>query len=43
MGIEHFFSYHAPLIWHQLTVWVQETDTLSSFKIRLQSFLFDKA
>ncbi|PME06503.1 hypothetical protein A8A06_07420 [Escherichia coli] len=37
------FSYQAPLLWNQLPVCIQETDTLSTFKIRLQTFLFDKA
>uniref|UniRef100_A0A3Q3K2M1 Reverse transcriptase domain-containing protein n=1 Tax=Monopterus albus TaxID=43700 RepID=A0A3Q3K2M1_MONAL len=37
------FSYQAPLLWNQLPVSVREADTLSTFKIRLKTFLFDKA
>uniref|UniRef100_I3JBY4 Ig-like domain-containing protein n=1 Tax=Oreochromis niloticus TaxID=8128 RepID=I3JBY4_ORENI len=37
------FSFQAPLLWNQLPVWIQETDTISTFKIRLQTFLFAKA
>ena len=37
------FSYQAPLLWNQLSVYVREADTLSNFKIRLETFLFDKA
>uniref|UniRef100_A0AAQ5ZSU8 Reverse transcriptase domain-containing protein n=1 Tax=Amphiprion ocellaris TaxID=80972 RepID=A0AAQ5ZSU8_AMPOC len=37
------FSYQAPLLWNQLPVWVREADTLSIFKTRLKTFLFDKA
>ena len=37
------FSYQAPLLWNKLPVNVQEADTLSTFKIRLKTFLFDKA
>ncbi|XP_038152993.1 uncharacterized protein LOC119791138, partial [Cyprinodon tularosa] len=37
------FSYHAPLLWNQLPVLVREADTLSTFKARLKTFLFDKA
>ena len=39
------FSYQAPLLWNQLPVYVREADTLSlpHFKIRLKTFLFDKA
>jgi len=33
----------APLLWNQLSVYVWEADILSNFKIRLQTFLFDKA
>jgi len=36
------FSYQAPLLWNQLPVWLQEADALSTFKIRLKIFLFDK-
>ncbi|XP_054860077.1 uncharacterized protein LOC129347328 [Amphiprion ocellaris] len=37
------FSYQVPLLWNQLPVWVREADTLSTFKTRLKTFLFDKA
>jgi len=37
------FSYQAHLLWNQLPVYVWEADTLSNFKIRLKTFLFDKA
>ncbi|XP_034541068.1 uncharacterized protein LOC117814067 [Notolabrus celidotus] len=37
------FSYQVPLLWNHLPVRVQEVDTLSTFKSRLQTFLFDKA
>ncbi|XP_038581024.1 uncharacterized protein LOC119907367, partial [Micropterus salmoides] len=37
------FSYQAPLLWNQVPVWVQEADTISTFKSRLKTFLFDKA
>ncbi|XP_029284776.1 uncharacterized protein LOC115006618, partial [Cottoperca gobio] len=37
------FSYQAPLQWNQLPVCVREADTLSTFKSRLKTFLFDKA
>ncbi|KAK0136277.1 hypothetical protein N1851_027827 [Merluccius polli] len=37
------FSYQAPLQWNQLPVVVREADTLSTFKSRLKTFLFDKA
>uniref|UniRef100_A0AAZ1XD75 Ion transport domain-containing protein n=1 Tax=Oreochromis aureus TaxID=47969 RepID=A0AAZ1XD75_OREAU len=36
------FSFQAPLLWNQLPVWIQETDTISTFKIRLQTFLLLK-
>ena len=36
------FSYQAPLLWNQLPVWVREADTLSTFKSKLKTFLFDK-
>uniref|UniRef100_A0A3Q0S3C0 5-hydroxytryptamine receptor 7 n=1 Tax=Amphilophus citrinellus TaxID=61819 RepID=A0A3Q0S3C0_AMPCI len=32
-----------PLLWNQLPAWIQETDTLSIFKIRLKTFLYDQA
>uniref|UniRef100_A0A669EKP4 Reverse transcriptase domain-containing protein n=1 Tax=Oreochromis niloticus TaxID=8128 RepID=A0A669EKP4_ORENI len=37
------FSFQAPLLWNQLPVWIRETDTISTFKIRLKTFLFAKA
>ena len=37
------FSYQAPLLWNKLPVNVREADTLSTFKIRLKTFLSDKA
>lgn len=37
------FSYQAPLLWNHLPVSVREADTLSIFKSRLKTFLFDKA
>jgi len=37
------FSYQAPLLWNQLPVQIQEADTLSTFKSRLKTFLFNKA
>ena len=36
------FSYQAPLLWNKLPVNVREADNLSTFKIRLKTFLFDK-
>ncbi|XP_078025739.1 uncharacterized protein LOC144463847 [Epinephelus lanceolatus] len=37
------FSYQAPLLWNHLPVTVREADTVSTFKTRLKTFLFDKA
>ena len=37
------FSYQAPLLWNQLPLSVREADTVSTFKARLKTFLFDKA
>ena len=37
------FSYQAPLLWNHLPVSVREADTLSTFKSRLKTFLYDKA
>uniref|UniRef100_UPI000D3040EA uncharacterized protein LOC112434934 n=1 Tax=Maylandia zebra TaxID=106582 RepID=UPI000D3040EA len=37
------FSFQAPLLWNQLPVWIRETDTISTFKIRLKTFLFAKS
>ena len=33
------FSYQAPLLWNQLPVYIQKAHTLSTFKIRLKTFL----
>ena len=37
------FNYQAPLLWNHLPVSVREADTLSTFKTRLKTFLFDRA
>ena len=37
------FSYQAPLLWNHLPDSVRGADTLSMFKSRLKTFLFDKA
>ena len=37
------FSYQAPLLWNHLPALVREADTLSTFKSRLKTFLFEKA
>ena len=38
------FSYQAPpLLWNQLPMTVREAEPLSVFKVRLKTFLFDKA
>lgn len=37
------FSYQAPFLWNQLPALVREADTVSTFKSRLKTFLFDKA
>nr|XP_054591206.1 uncharacterized protein LOC129155077 [Nothobranchius furzeri] len=37
------FSYQASLLWNQLPALVREADTLSTFKNRLKTFLFDRA
>ena len=37
------FSYQAPLLWNQLPPSVREADTVTSFKSRLKTFLFDRA
>ena len=37
------FSYRAPLLWNQLSPWVKEADTLTTFKSRLKTFLYDRA
>uniref|UniRef100_A0A8D3B260 Reverse transcriptase domain-containing protein n=1 Tax=Scophthalmus maximus TaxID=52904 RepID=A0A8D3B260_SCOMX len=36
------FSHQAPLLWNQLPVCVRDADTLSTFKVKLKAFLFDK-
>ncbi|KAK2872069.1 hypothetical protein Q8A73_024565, partial [Channa argus] len=36
------FSYQAPLLWNQLPVQIREADTLSTFKSKLKTFLFNK-
>jgi len=35
------FSYQAPLLWNQFPPSVREADTVTSFKSRLKTFLFD--
>ena len=37
------FNYQAPLLWNHLPMTVRGADTLSTFKSRLKTFLFDKA
>ena len=37
------FSYQAPLLWNRLPLSVRDADTLSTFKSRLKTFLFDQA
>ena len=37
------FSYQAPVLWNQLPTNIKEADTVSTFKIRLKTFLFEKA
>jgi len=37
------FSYQAPLLWNQLPLSVLEADTVTSFKNRLKTFLFNSA
>ena len=37
------FNYQAPLLWKHLPMSVRGADTLSTFKSRLQTVLFDKA
>ena len=37
------FSYQAPLMWIHLPLSVRDADTISTFKSRLKTFLFDKA
>ncbi|TWW55902.1 hypothetical protein D4764_09G0009520 [Takifugu flavidus] len=37
------FSYQAPLLWNQLPVQVREADSIATFKIRLETYLFEKA
>jgi len=35
------FSYQAPLLWNQLPPSVLEADTVTTFKSRFKTFLFD--
>jgi len=35
------FRYQAPLLWNKLPPSFQEADTVTSFKSRLKTFLFD--
>lgn len=37
------FSYQAPVLWNQLPAHVKEADTVSTFKTRLKTFLFEIA
>ncbi len=37
------FCYRAPLLWNQLPIQIREADTLSIFKNRLKTFLFNRA
>lgn len=37
------FSYQAPLLWNHLPSTVRGADTLTTFKVRLKTFLYDKA
>ncbi|XP_056887154.1 uncharacterized protein LOC130524745 [Takifugu flavidus] len=37
------FSYQAPLLWNQLPVQVREADSIATLKIRLKTYLFEKA
>lgn len=37
------FSYQAPVLWNQLPTNIKEADTVSTFKIRLKTFLYEKA
>ncbi|TWW80158.1 26S proteasome regulatory subunit 6B [Takifugu flavidus] len=37
------FSYQAPLLWNQLPVQVWEADSIATLKIRLKTYLFEKA
>ena len=37
------FSYQAPVLWNQLPANIKEADTVSTFKVRLKTFLFEKA
>ncbi|XP_067097450.1 uncharacterized protein [Osmerus mordax] len=36
------FSYRAPLLWNKLPVSIKESDTVSTFKIRLKTLLFSQ-
>ncbi|XP_057690967.1 uncharacterized protein LOC130915167, partial [Corythoichthys intestinalis] len=37
------FSHQAPVLWNQLPASIKEAETVCTFKIRLKTFLFDKA
>lgn len=37
------FQLSGPSLWNNRPVWIQKTDIFSTFKIRLEIFLFDKA
>lgn len=37
------FSFQAPLLWNQLPTFICDADTLSIFKTRLKTFLFNKS
>uniref|UniRef100_A0AAQ4QM23 Reverse transcriptase domain-containing protein n=1 Tax=Gasterosteus aculeatus aculeatus TaxID=481459 RepID=A0AAQ4QM23_GASAC len=37
------FSYQAPLLWNQVPLSVRGADSVSSFKVKLKTFLFDSA
>ncbi|XP_077948368.1 uncharacterized protein LOC144388953 [Gasterosteus aculeatus] len=37
------FSYQAPLLWNQVPLSVRGADSVSSFKVKLNTFLFDSA
>jgi hypothetical protein len=37
------FSYQAPALWNQLSIEVREADTVSTFKARLKTYLFELA
>lgn len=37
------FSFQPPLLWNKLPVWIQLTNTFSTFKIKFTTFLLDKS